>query len=166
MNLTEEVSPGEIVFDFDAPAAYLEEGGGSIGDPALLEKSGTGTLTLATANSFTGPVDLLGGTLLMEDPEALGAPSGGVEAAPGTVLDINGYAVGAEALALDGAALLNSFPNSATYGGGITFVGGASQVEGDGLTNFTEYAFGLDPTGGASVSPATAPATTVGTFSI
>lgn len=34
----------------------------------------------------------------------------------------------------------------------------------DGLSNFEEYAFGLDPTSGASVSPVTAPNKTAGTF--
>lgn len=36
--------------------------------------------------------------------------------------------------------------------------------DGDGLTNFEEYAFGLDPADGASVSPVTAPGKTNGTF--
>jgi hypothetical protein len=36
--------------------------------------------------------------------------------------------------------------------------------DGDGLTNFEEYAFGLNPTSGSSVSPVTAPNKTAGTF--
>ncbi len=36
--------------------------------------------------------------------------------------------------------------------------------DGDGLSNFDEYAFGLDPSSGASVSPVTAPDKLAGTF--
>jgi fibronectin-binding autotransporter adhesin len=57
-----------------------------------------------------------------------------------------------------------------TWLAGYTFAPGADtsrggDADGDGVSNFTEYAFGLNPTSGASVSPITAPVNpTAGTF--
>ena len=45
--------------------------GGSIGGTAGLTKSGTGSLTLATANTFTGTTVLSGGTLILNNNLAL-----------------------------------------------------------------------------------------------
>jgi fibronectin-binding autotransporter adhesin len=48
---------------------------------------------------------------------------------------------------------------------GFVLVGGPEDDDdSDGLSNFDEYAFGLNPTNGASVSPVTAPDKTAGTF--
>lgn len=48
---------------------------------------------------------------------------------------------------------------------GFNLVGGADgDDDGDGLSNFEEYAFGLNPTSSASASPVTAPNKATGTF--
>jgi hypothetical protein len=47
---------------------------------------------------------------------------------------------------------------------GFNLTGGPDDDDSDGLTNFEEYAFGLIPTNGSSVSPVTAPDKTAGTF--
>jgi len=52
-----------------------------------------------------------------------------------------------------------------TWADGFGLTGGPNDDDdNDGLSNFEEYAFGLDPTSGASVSPVTAPNKSAGTF--
>lgn len=51
------------------------------------------------------------------------------------------------------------------WGDNFDLVGGpGDDDDGDGLSNFEEYAFGLNPSSGASVSPVTAPNKATGTF--
>ena len=47
---------------------------------------------------------------------------------------------------------------------GFTDTAAGSDPDHDGLTNFEEYAFGLDPTKGSGVAPVTAPNKLAGTF--
>ncbi len=49
-------------------------------------KLGNGTLVLATSNSFSGPVSVNAGVLEIQNPDALGSPSGGVTLADGTLI--------------------------------------------------------------------------------
>ncbi len=52
---------------------YTLSGSGSLTGPMTLEKSGTGTLSIHTSNTFTGRVSLTGGTLVMGHSNSLGA---------------------------------------------------------------------------------------------
>ena len=63
MNLTTTVSPTTVIVN--NTAAYTFVGTGWISGPANLVKTGSGTLEFANsgANDYTGPTDVLGGTL-------------------------------------------------------------------------------------------------------
>ncbi len=61
---TASVSPAALVFNNSAKNYTITSGGGfGIAGGASLTKNGTGTLTISTANSFSGPVVVNGGTL-------------------------------------------------------------------------------------------------------
>jgi fibronectin-binding autotransporter adhesin len=85
VNITETVAPSHI--DVNASSDYSFGGAGHIDGPAALVKSGSGALTLANANTFTGGIILNSGTLNVNHPSALG--TGG--------LTINGGAIGTTA---------------------------------------------------------------------
>ena len=61
VNLTTDVSPASITAN--GAKSYTISGSGTINGTGGLTKSGSGTLTLGTVNSFTGAVNLNGGTV-------------------------------------------------------------------------------------------------------
>lgn len=70
IQVTESVNPGSLVFD--ASSSYQVGGTAAIGGPTSLAKRGTGTLTLTSANSFTGGTDLDAGNLTITHAAAIG----------------------------------------------------------------------------------------------
>ena len=70
VNLAEAVSPG--VIDFASSLNHSIGGTGSISGAASLVKNGTGTLTLTSANGFTGGTTINTGTLAITNASALG----------------------------------------------------------------------------------------------
>jgi len=97
-----------------------------------LTKNGTGTQTLAGANSYTGLTTINAGTLKLGNAAALGTTAAGTTVASGAELDLNGQAVGAEAVSItgtgisSGGALINSSGTNATLSGVLTLAGTAS----------------------------------------
>ncbi len=96
------VYPGIItnnsVFNF-----YSISGSGHIGGNASIVKMGTSTLTLSTANSFTGPVEVQNGMLQIGSDTALGSTAADTVVDDGGTLDLNGHNLGGEALTVAGA---------------------------------------------------------------
>jgi autotransporter-associated beta strand protein len=70
INLAGTVSPASLTVA--AAKNYIFGGGGVIGGVGLLTKTGTGTLTVSNANTFTGGVDVQGGTLNVGNGGSLG----------------------------------------------------------------------------------------------
>ena len=66
---------------FSGSASYTISGNGAIGGTGGLLKSGSGTVTLSTTNTFTGPVSVTGGVLAVDnladggEPSSIGASS-------------------------------------------------------------------------------------------
>jgi autotransporter-associated beta strand protein len=85
---------------------YAFTGTGSISGWTDLEKSGNGTLTIGTANSFTGTVRVLEGVLLAIGASALGSPdAGGTVVTNGGAMHLLGVNVGAEWIRLSGSGV-------------------------------------------------------------
>ncbi|MEY3896365.1 MAG: hypothetical protein RLZZ214_1885 [Verrucomicrobiota bacterium] len=105
ITLNTVVSPGNVTFD---NADYSLSGSGSIAGTTGLTMSGTGTLTLNTANTFTGPVNVTGGTLAVGHASAFGSTISGTTVANGAGLSMSGgVTVAGEALSIRGAGLGN-----------------------------------------------------------
>ncbi len=101
-----------------APATALHFGN-PVSGPGALAVSG-GSVTLSGANTFTGPVTVASGTLLLGHPSALGATSGATTVSSGATLDLAGQALGAEPITLAGGTLRNSATAPASLSGPLT----------------------------------------------
>ena len=75
--------------------------------PALT-KNGTGTWTLAAANTYAGATSITAGILKVANANALGATSSGTTINTGGTLDLNGIALAAEPITLAGGKLTNT----------------------------------------------------------
>lgn len=103
ITLAAALSPSEVVADH-ANALTLT-GAGSLGGSATLEKRGSGTLTLSTANTYSGSTDLYAGTLAAGNASAFGS----------SALTLHGGTLATGALAI---------PNAITVAGDATISGG------------------------------------------
>lgn len=89
VTLDETVKPFGVTFD-NSLYGYTVTGNGAISGFTSLNKSGTNTLTLGTANTYSDITALKGGTLKLGNTLAL--PSGNIVSMSGTAaLDLNGY---------------------------------------------------------------------------
>jgi alpha-L-fucosidase len=75
VTLNSTVTPSSVVFDADILNYSISGTGGIVGGTSLV-KSGSGTLTISIANSYTGGTMLNGGTLSISSDAALGAATG------------------------------------------------------------------------------------------
>ncbi len=89
-----DVSPNGVTFNFGTTLpSYTLQGSKSIIGTTNLVKSGTGTLTINNANSFTGGVVINGGTVKLGNANALGTGNTltfGASAAAGTKIQLFG----------------------------------------------------------------------------
>ncbi len=92
----------------DATNNHSFSGSGRISGPASLTKRGSGTLTLNTANDFTGPVSVEEGALKVGNSLALGSTNSGTTVGPGATLDLNGLNLGLEPVTVEGAGASGS----------------------------------------------------------
>ena len=143
VTLAGELAPKSVLVDNSAGHDYTFKGEGRIVGTATLTKEGEGTLTINTANTFTGGTLLKLGTLVMGKDSALG--SGDVTLAGGT-LDLNtctldnkvsvtgdatlGHGILNETVTV-GAGKNLTLLGSTTIAGGISLGEGASADLGD-----------------------------------
>lgn len=117
VTLNSTVTPTAVTVNSDA--AYSFVGSGKISGATSLTKTGTGTLTVSTANDFTGPVNVNGGTVVVATGGSLGTGSLAIGASGTLSLDAGGTV--ATNVANDGIVQLNS---TVTYSGTISGAGG------------------------------------------
>src|SRR6185369_14415201 len=113
------VFPSVITND-SAANNFTISGPGRISGSASIVKTNVGTLAIASANNFTGTVDIEAGVLRTDSDTALGAVSGGTIVHDGATLDLNGRNLGGEPLTVSGAGV---------NGQGAIVSGGAAQFQ-------------------------------------
>jgi autotransporter-associated beta strand protein len=130
----------------NGPAAVDAEMSGGIRGAAGagLNKGGTGTLLISSANTQTGPINLNAGTIMVGDSSALGSSSASTIVANGAVLDLNGFSVAnASALTLSGTGisssgcLTNSSATPSSHVGPVTFGNATIQIGGTGTISLS-----------------------------
>ena len=139
-----QVAAGGAVFDTSLmadPAATFVVEQALLHDPACgeeadggLVKKGAGTLELAGANTFTGPISVEGGTLVLADKTALLPKVNTVALAPGAKLGLKSGMVKLVSLEVDGEAL-----PSGVYGSSAS---GASKVDDTLFTGAGQFLVG------------------------
>jgi autotransporter-associated beta strand protein len=162
---------------------------GTIGGSGGIVKSGPQLLTLQASNTYTGPTMVRQGKLIIQRPYLNDTAAVSVAAGATLQLDFTGTdTVGS--LTLGGVAIEAGQICDAASHPGLLAGNGRIQVaettsdyinwsgssgyqlsggpddddDSDGLSNFTEYAFGLNPISNASASPITATDKVAGTF--
>ena len=115
VNLAVDVQPGLMVVSNNVnPYVFGSYSGNGIVGPGGLTKSGPGTLTLGTSNTFTGPVAINAGLVIAGAGTAFGATNNGTTIASGATLDVNNQNLGSELIHVRGAgfdgngAIINS----------------------------------------------------------
>jgi autotransporter-associated beta strand protein len=123
INLAGTVSPASIAVNTSSKN-YTFSGTGGIGGAATLSKSGTATLTIATANSFSGATTVFGGVVDAQNSTALGGGATTVNSGAAVQVDGSGLSIG-EAITLNGTGIasggaLRNLANANTVSGAIT----------------------------------------------
>ena len=137
-DIATDVSPTSVTFS-NTSKNYTLTGAAGIAGSTGLSKSGTGTLTISAANSYTGATSISGGVVNIQSAGALGGTGSGTTVSSGAALEIQGgITVGAEALSLNGSGVssggaLRNISGSNTYGGAVTLAG-ASRINSDAGT--------------------------------
>jgi fibronectin-binding autotransporter adhesin len=102
--------------------------------------SGTGTLTLSQANTYSGATTISSGKVNLQNATATGTTAGGVTVASGAELQLQGASVGAEALSLLGTGssstgALRFISGTNVWGGAITLGATGVRINADAGTN-------------------------------
>src|SRR6266704_3406652 len=116
-------------------SGVMQNGSGIV----ALTKTGTGTLTLSGANTYSGATTVSAGVLDVQNNTALGATAGATTVAGGAALQLDGSGlVVAEPVTLNGTGIagggaLRQVANTNTWSGAIT-LGSAARVNADAGT--------------------------------
>ena len=117
------VSPSSVQFD-NSTNNYVLNGPGAVGGTAGLTKSGTATLTINNANSYSGGTVLNAGTLNINNAAAIG--TGSLTIAGGATIDNT-----------SGSAVTLSTNNAQIWNGNFTFGGSNALNMGTGAITMT-----------------------------
>jgi fibronectin-binding autotransporter adhesin len=101
ISLSAAVRPGAIAIADSQD--YEFAGTGSISGAPTFTKSGSGILTLSTANDFSSDLTVNDGTLKINSLNALGTADGKTNLSGNAVLDTNGFTIGNEEVVVGGS---------------------------------------------------------------
>jgi autotransporter-associated beta strand protein len=111
---------------------------GAVSGSGTLTKAGDGVVILSGNNTFTGVTTVAAGTLKLGNANALGGITGSTSVTAGAVLDLNGTAVAAEPVTINGTgisgggALVNSSGTAASLAGAVTIGADGTSIGGAG----------------------------------
>ncbi len=133
ITLNTTVYPFPLVFDSTLP--YRISGSGGIAGTTSLVKSNTGSLTLNTANAYSGSTYVYGGSLLVNSDAALGTPGTGVTLGGGS-LEFSANTTSARPVTITAAGSSIGVSSGATaqLSGQITSSSGLTKVSNGALT--------------------------------
>jgi fibronectin-binding autotransporter adhesin len=100
------VLDGNLIFNRGADLSVPNRIGGASTGSIL--KTNAGRLALSGANTFTGAVVVVGGTVQAGNSSALGATNGGTIISGGGTLDVNGFNLGVEPVTVSGTGVGNN----------------------------------------------------------
>jgi autotransporter-associated beta strand protein len=159
INLSGTLNPSTI--NVTSSKAYSFSGTGKLSGAASLNKSGTGSLTINTANDYSGSTVVTGGTLKAGQSSALGDATGNTVISNGGTLDVNAINLGGEPVTIAGAgvgsngALINGITTAqsnalrfVTLSGDSTFGGtGRWDIRANPTGSLTGNGYNLNKTG-------------------
>ena len=146
--LTLDVSTGAALTGTNRTIKFDGSGNITVNDPittgsGVVNKGGSGTLTLSAANTYTGATNITMGYVAISNATGLGTTDGATTVASGATLKISGGITVAEAITLNGVGRSSSgaiafTANDNTYSGAITLgststivsTGGAQTISG------------------------------------
>jgi autotransporter-associated beta strand protein len=129
------LAPGSLAVT-NSTKAFTLSGTGSLSGTTGLVKSGTNTLTLATANTYSGPTAIDAGVVTLQHANALGSATGGTTVATNARLELEGnITVTGEPLTLAGTGgssffngALNSKSGTNTWTGPVTLAASGTRL--------------------------------------
>ena len=134
INLIGTLAPGSLAVTNSAKAFTLS-GTGSLSGTTGLVKSGTATLTLATANTYSGPTAIDAGVVTLQHATALGTATGGTTVANNARLELEGnITVTGESLSLAGTGGSSFFNGAINSKSGINTWTGPTTISAGALT--------------------------------
>lgn len=149
VNLAETVSPFSL--NVTSASDYTLTGVGSIAGTTGINHSGTGTLKIQTANTYTGVTNVTAGAISVENATALGATTGNTIVSNGAQVQFNNSGT-AEPFAINGTGIagsgaLRNFAGANTLSGLVTLQSDSSIVNAD-----TSNALTLDVATGNAIT--------------
>jgi autotransporter-associated beta strand protein len=153
INLTGVFSPGSVEFNNTGVNDYSLGGTGLLTGVMSLQKDGDATLTISTANNYsgtstfnsgtvifngnnstTGPMFIAGSTVIYS---ALTAQTGSVNLGGGTLMLNNGASLGTSSINVNGGNFVINRTDTSTLGNVVGGTGGEIDVVGNGTVTFS-----------------------------
>jgi fibronectin-binding autotransporter adhesin len=107
VNLATALSPSSVIVSNSA-LSYQFSGAGSLSGSMSLTKQGTNSLTIGTANTFIGNVNISEGTVMLGSATALGSAVNSVYLTNNGTLDLGGNGIGLQPIIASGSGLNGS----------------------------------------------------------
>ena len=116
-----------------------------ISGSGAVQQVSSATTVLAGSNTFSGGLSVIAGKVTLGHASALGSTAGGTTINEGATLDLAGYAISAEPLALNGGTLANSSGTAASFAGPVALSGTNASIAATGAITLSGGMSGSAP---------------------